>query len=85
MIILYLTGTSSLLYIEVKVLEENTAAFSKPCHWGTAGTDIDLSFLGTTLSHSAVVLDGTKLAKIWIHQTFFCGGRVVFILGVLRW
>lgn len=74
MIILYLTGTSSLLYIEVKVLEENTV-----------GTDIDLSFLGTTLSHSAVVLDGTKLARIWIHQTFFCGGRVVFILGVLRW
>lgn len=74
MIILYPTGTSSLLYIEVKVLEENTV-----------GTDIDLSFLGTTLSHSAVVLDGTKLARIWIHQTFFCGGRVVFILGVLRW
>lgn len=44
---LYLTGTSSIFFIEVEVLKENAATFSKPYNRGRVGADLDLSLLGT--------------------------------------
>lgn len=66
MTILYLTGSCAILFIEVEILEENAATFSKPFNCGTAGTNIDLSFFGDSLSRSTAVPDDTKPARIWI-------------------
>lgn len=61
------TSVSSIVFVEVEALNRMQWPFQVTSVLHTPeGADLYLSFLGTTLAHSAVVLDGPKQARILI-------------------
>lgn len=62
-LMLVTTSTSFILFIEVEVLEKMQQLLN---NWVAAGT-----FLGTTVSYSVMILDGTKQQGYGYINSFF--------------